>query len=143
MTIAEYHKNAKAINLQQLAADIIEEHRDEIVMLNQRQLYTKSETQKGAKLDPYRSTVYAEYKYAMNPLAGLGRPDLSLTGDFYKAFYVKVTKTTFEVDSRDKKAGHLKEKYGDEIFGLSDDSLAELTKDYIEVALLTRIKQLL
>lgn len=141
MTIEGYFIRAQAIDLPALVVESLEESSEAIITLNQLQLFTESEKQTGDKLEPYDSIVYAMDKNKQNPLTGLFNPDFYLTGDFYKGFFVKVEKTSFEVDSNDSKSGFLKARDGDEIFGLNDEHLAQLTTDYIELALMTKIKE--
>lgn len=51
------------------------------------------------------------------------------TGDFYEGFKVVKSQNEFFVTSTDEKTASLKRKYGDDIFGLTDDSKDELRKE--------------
>lgn len=77
----------------------------------------------------------------MNPTLGWGKPDLKNTGDFYKAMHVTVTKDEFEVDSTDEKSGDLKKKYGDKIFGLSEQHIQQFNTEFFNDALIQKIKK--
>lgn len=78
----------------------------------------------GNKIAPkYRRMRYALAKFAVNPLAGLGVPDLRLTGAFYAGFQTKVTPETFATISTDEKNDVLIKKY--DPFGLDPESKAE------------------
>jgi hypothetical protein len=65
-------------------------------------------------------------KNSMNPLPGLGVPDLKLTGAFYRGFQTKVTPEAFSTSSTDEKNDALTAKY--DPFGLDQESKSE----YIE-----------
>ena len=52
--------------------------------------------------------------------------NLKDSGDFHKATYADVRGSIVNFDSRDKKSGLLKEKSGEDIFGLNEESLTEV-----------------
>lgn len=105
-------------NLVQQAETIVAEVQDIILDYNRDRLY-KGENAQGQKIRPNYSRVkYARAKNQMNPLPGLGTPDLKVTGRFYAEFYLTANNGKFEIFSSDEKAKVLKAKYGD-IFGLT------------------------
>lgn len=65
----------------------------------------------------YRSKSYALRKHAINPLPGLGTPDLKLTGEFYRQIDVEAGANVFDIISKDEKGPMLENKYPG-IFGL-------------------------
>lgn len=135
-TIKKIQTQVRRLDLRSQMPVLIEQTANEIEELNKAQLYQRGEDSTGTKLDPYRSTIYGEFKHRMNPSPGLGTPDLFLTGAFYRGFFVRVTPTTFGVDSRDSKSSDLKRKYGETIFGLTRAS----KRDYIQIALWQAVK---
>jgi hypothetical protein len=54
------------------------------------------------------------------------RVTLRDTGDFHKSIKVDADRTYFEIYATDWKTDDLKEKYGDEILGLTPENKAEL-----------------
>ena len=108
----------------------LEETKEPIIGLNTSQLYDEGVDKNGNKLQPYRSRgenyeSYAAMKHRMNPKPGFGNPDLFLTGEFQHSMNLRVEGEVFEIDSTDTKTNKLREKYGDQIFGLTDESKQE------------------
>lgn len=139
MTISEAYRRFQQVDLRNQVPVIIELTSEEIILLNQMQLYTESLDKSGAELGGYRSQEYENLKRGLNP--GLdGKVDLRLTGDFYGGFYVRVEDTEFTIGSTDSKASKLEAKYGKAIFGMTDESKARYSmgvffnalKNYIE-----------
>lgn len=110
------------LDLRSQVPTIIENTEEEIVELNQEQLYLSGIDAEGNTLDHYRNPEYSEMKAAMNPNPGAGIPDLNLTGNFYRGFEVSVTKDEFILSSTDPKTEWLEERYGEKIFGFTRDS---------------------
>lgn len=141
MTIEGFYNKAKQVNLKDLVIETMEEQREDIIALNQYQLYIHSEDSVGDKLENYKTLEYSLYKNRKNPDVGFGNPDLYDTGVFFRKMYLTVDQDSFEIDSSDKKSSDLKNKYGDKIFGLSSDSLAMYTKDYFNTLFFYKIRQ--
>lgn len=141
MTIDEYYNKANSINLRDLVQETIIEQGDNIIFLNQYRLFNESKDADGDRLPYYKSIGYSSIKNKMNPSLGFGKPDLKNEGDFYRGFFVKVTKEEFELDSKDDKSGELKKKYGDKIFGLSEDHIEEFSKEFFNEALIENINK--
>lgn len=118
----------RQINLRDEVPKIIEESKEKIEAFNQMQLYSGLDS-KGNKIRSYRNKSYAYKKSTINPKPGLGTPDLKLTGKFYRGMKVIVTSSTFEVDSVDGKTSDLIEKYGEGIFGLTEESKTEYAQN--------------
>jgi hypothetical protein len=66
----------------------------------------------------------------MNPLPPFRVPDLHLTGAFYGGMKLDVSGDSFTITSTDGKTPELVEKYGEDIFGLSEEG-AQLVKEEI------------
>jgi hypothetical protein len=134
MTINEAYKRVKNLDLRAQVPIIIELTSEELIMLNQAQLYTKSIDRDGEALGGYQSQFYEDLKKGMNPQLG-GLVDLNLTGDFYGGFYVRVEDTEFIIGSTDEKSQELENKYGKDIFGITDDSRGEYIRTAFFIAL--------
>lgn len=122
MTIAEAYKRFKSINLRQQVPILIEQDSDTVIDLNQEQLYERSVDKNGAPLRLYGSVGYSLDKNKMNSKPGFGRPDLYLTGAFYRGFKIKATRNILTITSSDSKTSALTKKYGRDIFGLDEQS---------------------
>lgn len=102
--------------LKPLAKDIAEENRDQL------RIGMKSD---GSFLPNYSSVSIT--KFGKKP----GKIKLRDTGDFYEGIKPDFAKTGFTLDSTDWKNEKLKADYGDEILGLSDYGLKEISRDAI------------
>jgi hypothetical protein len=115
----------ESLDLRAQIPSLIESTEETIIALNQRQLYTQSIDKDGDPLGGYRSAEYESLKASMNPILG-GLVDLNFTGAFYRGFrLLTVDENIFEIDSTDSKSEQLENKYGEAIFGLTEDSLSE------------------
>ena len=128
-TIIRYATNFAKIDIQAQLPSLMEQVSDEAVAYNQQQLYRSSVDRFGKSLRKYTSLSYALYKYKRNPLPGLYRPDLNLTGTLYRGMYLRVTGRSFYLGSSDAKEGRIEKKYGKDIWGLTRESKSKLAKD--------------
>lgn len=78
----------------------------------------------GGTFRKYRSASYARLKNAMNPLPGLGNPDLKYTGSFYQGIYVNVSGGKITIGSHDDKAQMLEANYKN-VFGLDPQDMED------------------
>jgi len=121
-TIADMYRRFKSINLRQQVPILIEQDADTVTDLNKEQLYERSVDKNGAPLRLYGSVGYSLDKNRINPRPGFGRPDLYLTGAFYRGFNIRVTRNALTITSSDSKTSMLTKKYGQDIFGLDQQS---------------------
>lgn len=101
--------------------DIIRESfestKNELADFNRDQLNEGFDSQ-GNRLKKYRNKSYAIKKNSINPLPGLGNPDLRLTGSFHKSIFIEVVSDRIKFFASDKKAKMLEQRYGlDLIYG--------------------------
>ena len=124
MTVAQYARNIKALRSEifNIIVESIEETLNEAIELNKSQLFENSMDRKGKKLRQYRSKDYARKKNMMNPLPGLGSPDLFDTGKFFDSFDAQIVGQSVLFYATDSKTGSLIEKYGSDIFGLTNEA---------------------
>jgi hypothetical protein len=125
MFISELANNAKALDPLKLFAESVEENKEYIVDLNTGQL-GKGRDSKNASLFPYANDDYAKFKKSIGSEAPLGTPNLKLTGEFWSGFNVKTDKEGLVISSTDSKSEKLKSGYGEDIFGLTDESKKDL-----------------
>jgi len=141
MTIKEAFRRAQFLNLRKQVPIIIELTSEEIIALNQAQLYTRSIDSDGDALGGYQDAFYEELKKGLNPQLN-GKVDLYLTGDFYSGFYVQVDDTEFIIGSTDEKSQKLENKYGKWIFGLTDESKSEYIRKVFFNAVLNYVSNI-
>lgn len=122
MTINEAYRRFSSINLRKQVPILIEQDSETVIELNQSQLYDRSVDKNNKPLSIYRSVPYAAEKNRMNPKPGFRRPDLFVTGQFYRGFNIKVTQNILTITSSDSKTSALTKKYGTDIFGLDEIS---------------------
>ena len=110
-----------------------------ITGMNKEQLSLGFDSQ-GQQLMPYASPEYAVLKKNhFGSEAPMGIPNLKLSGDFYKGFFIIIDSTKITISSKDIKTLELEGKYGD-IFGLEPEKLGELAHSYILPRLAAAIK---
>lgn len=95
--------------------EMVNADKELLTQLNKQQLF-ENEDSKGKSLGTYESISYAQRK-------GRATVDLNLTGDFYAVFFVDTKEFPVVFSSRDNKTKWLTKKYGQDIFGLSKESL--------------------
>jgi hypothetical protein len=81
----------------------------------------------GAKIgdsEPYRSNVYATYKNDLNPLAGIGNPDLNVTGDYWESITAIIKGRVIQMFAKDPKAPVLSHYNG---IGIADYNYKEIS----------------
>lgn len=108
----------------------------------QNQLYelgVNSDNKKIADYAPYTSTTIAIKRLKGQPT---NRVTLRDSGDFHASFFLDIDDYKFFIDATDDKVNKLAFKYGENIFGLTDSNINELTWEYIYPMLLDKIKNL-
>ena len=77
------------------------------------------------QLKEYASETYARMKASLNPK---GVTDLKLTGDFHRSFVAITEKFPVLFSASNSKTDKLVTKYGENIFGLDEESKTILSK---------------
>lgn len=124
------------------ASEIIQEPsvEYEILSLNKKQLYEEGEGSDKKKLMSYRNPFYADMKAELR--GGLELTDLFLTGEFQRNFYIISDNQKYEISSTDSKTNKLVNKYGQRIFGLTENNKVEAQK-IVKPRLIERINDVL
>lgn len=130
MTLKELQQRVTALQIgnkmEILQLEATYEAADEIVELNQDQLWA------GRRADGEMLPDYAD---------GSGPIKLFDTGRFYDGFFVE-RKGSFPITiSSDNKVEMLTKRYGDEIFGLTRESIKELAENVIQPILVEKIRE--
>ena len=110
------------MDVKQASYEAVVQTKEVITDLQKEQMYQGLNSE-GKKIGRYRNNKYARAKFDMNPLPGLGIPDLKLTGAFYAGFKTEVTPEIFITSSTDEKNADLTAKY--DPFGLDQESKTE------------------
>lgn len=123
-TIRNFNNRIQSVNFKEVVALSMNQTKDEMVKFNQDDLSVSLLSTSTPITPRYKSGAYAKNKFALNPSAGLGSPDLKLTGSFYRGIYVTVdlASYSFTLNSTDSKSTQLELRYTPKIFGLTYDS---------------------
>ena len=131
MTLKELQQRVIALQIgntmEVLQLEATYEAAEEIVEFNKDQLWS------GRKADGEMMPDYAD---------GSGPIKLFDTGSFYDGFFVE-RKGSFPItiSSSDVKTEMLTKRYGDEIFGLTRESIKELAENHIQPILVEKIRE--
>lgn len=107
----------------------------------QRDQMLEGKNAEGKTIGRYRDPAYARYKNSLNPVPGLGIPDLKLTGEFYREIYAEVRGDKVIIDSTNEKTEALAKRFGESIFGLNKATKAELIKKDLKPVFLKNIRE--
>ena len=118
-TVNQLRSRLTALNVKDVSFRSVEETKEVITEIQRQQMFQGLNAE-GKKIGRYRSNKYARVKNEMNPLPGLGIPDLKLTGAFYAKMETDVTPEVFKSFSTDEKNAELTAKY--DPFGLNKES---------------------
>lgn len=127
--------------------EVIKENESVIVDMNaENQLFEKGVNALGVSISSYRP--YSDKTVEIKKMKGqpYNRVTLRDTGDFHSAFFVRVSRENFSIDSTDWKTKKLEKKYGDQkgdIFGLTDENLTELITEYVAPEVLEIAKKMI
>lgn len=124
--------------------DIVTEYEAEICDMNtENQLFEQGVNRLGVSIMDYRP--YRPLTLEIKAMKGqpTDRVTLRDEGDFHASFFVTATNSEFDISAADWKTKDLRKKYGNQIFGLTDENKNILTWEYIYPALLEKAHSLL
>lgn len=126
-TVSDLIDTLKNFNLNATITACIEQTKDDYIELNTQQQLFKGLDATGNEMAPlYKSPYYAKKKNQMNPIPGLGVPDLKVTGSFYQKMNIEVESDSFKISSDVDYAQYLEKNYEDEkIYGLTEENQEE------------------
>lgn len=138
----EYRLRAFKDNLPMYLEDIIRDKEDVIVSaIADDQLYRRGINGRGEKIMsymPYTAKTIQNKKRKGQPTT---RVTLRDTGAFHKSMFVVFDSEGFYITASDEKTQDLVEKYGEEIFRLTDKNFTRIIRSHIRKELVKRLKR--
>lgn len=128
--------------LPMMLEDIIMDKEDVIVSaIANDQLYRRGINGKGVKIMSYAPYTETTKKIKAKKGQPTTRVTLRDTGAFHESMFVVFDSEGFHVTASDDKTQALVEKYGDNIFRLTDKNLTRIVRSHVRKELVKRIKQ--
>lgn len=112
-------KKFQSIDLKAEIPNIIDRTQQDLIQLNQSQLFDKGVNADNEELQPY--TFLTEF-FKREKGQPFDRTTLKDTGAFYAGFNIKTSDQFIIFDSTDSKTSDLEQKYGNRIFGLTPEN---------------------
>ena len=142
-TVTELHKKLKKATEKRIKDKVAEFIViDSNLRKEKKQEFKQGDNPDGSAIGQYKNKDYQSMKMRMNPLAG-GDVDLILTGKFSNQMFVKsLGNSRFIFKSKDKKEDMLKEKYGEQIMGLNEETFLDAQYKRYVPKLVKYIKQI-
>ena len=128
--VLKLEQNLKRFNLQATLDSILREFESVIIDLNtENQLFERGIDANGEALPMPYAPFTVDYKQAVGQPTD--RITLRDTGEFHSGFFVRYKNKEFSLWSSDGKTEELIDRWGEDIFGLTEESLNELIWGYI------------
>lgn len=142
--IDKFKKVGEELDTGEIAKKIVRDNDNILIDMNaQDQLYAKGVNRLGVRIDEYQPYRPLTIQVKIEKRQPYDRVTLKDTGEFYDSFYVETAEDRFYIKASDEKTNWLIKKYGAEIFGLTNDSLAEFINDYVKDEAYNRVKEIL
>ena len=123
MTFTDLQQKIASLNVEQIINSVYNETKAQLEDLNTEQLSAGINVN-GGTFPKYEFPEYAKLKNKMNPVPGIGNPDLKYTGDFHRSITAEITGTKIDIRSNltGEKVQNLEQWYSPErIYGLSEE----------------------
>lgn len=146
-TLLELNRRAKKIDTDKIFGNALQSNSKNVIQALQDQLYKGitagyQGNEYSFRYNP-KNKSYIEKKRSMNPSAG-GKVDFKLTGSFYKGMtLIKENNTEFYINSSDEKTGLLKDRYGNNLMGLTKNTSSFVGERYIKLAMQQGLRKIL
>lgn len=142
--IEKFKKVGEELDTGEIAKKIVRDNDNILIDMNEQdQLYAKGVNRLGVRIDEYQPYRPLTIQVKIEKRQPYDRVTLKDTGEFYDSFYVETAEDRFYIKASDEKTNWLIKKYGAEIFGLTNDSLAEFINDYVKDEAYNRVKEIL
>ena len=140
----EYRLRAFKDSLPMLLEDIVRDKEDVIVSaIADDQLYRRGINGKGKKIMDYMPYTARTIKNKKRKGQPTTRVTLRDTGAFHESMYVVFDSEGFYITASDEKTQGLVEKYGEEIFRLTDKNFTRIVRSHIRKELVKRLKRVI
>lgn len=126
--------------LEYMLLRVIKQNEELFIDANTGQLMAGKDNNDNPIEPPYASALYAAFKLTLNPA---GVVDLKLTGDFHESFVLRTNQFPLLIGATDPKTEDLRNKYGDDIFGITEQGLAEINQGYLKEQIQNQYRNLL
>lgn len=133
------YRKLQKLNTDQVIVESVQQTTGDFTEENKKQLF-EGFNKVGGRLRRYGSHKYARVKNEMNPIPGLGNPDLKVTGAFYGGINTTVSGDIIKTISSDAKNDELTAKYKG-IFGLGGPFKQEYVSKKLRPAFRKGIKK--
>lgn len=142
--IEKFKKVGEELDTGEIAKKIVRDNDNILIDMNEQdQLYAKGVNRLGVRIDEYQPYRPLTIQVKIEKRQPYDRVTLKDTGEFYDSFYVETAEDRFYIKASDEKTNWLIKKYGAEVFGLTNDSLAEFINDYVKDEAYNRVKEIL
>lgn len=137
----EYRLRAFKDALPDYLGEAIWANRDLIVStIADKQLYEQGINGQGREIMSYRPYKPSTIKRKLRKGQPTNRVTLRDTGDFHRSMFLVVEEDGFYITSDDKKTPYLVQKYGDNIFRLTNENFTALVRENIRQTLISKLK---
>nr|DAT45920.1 MAG TPA: hypothetical protein [Caudoviricetes sp.] len=137
-------KVKEALDTGRIAKEIVRDNDNILIDMNaQDQLFAKGVNRLGVRIDEYRPYSPFTIKVKIEKRQPYDRVTLKDIGEFYNSFFVETAEDRFYIKASDEKTDRLIKKYGAEIFGLTNESLANFINDYVKDEAAKKVKEIL
>lgn len=137
-------KVKEALDTGRIAKEIVRDNDNILIDMNaQDQLFYKGVNRLGVRIDEYRPYSPFTINVKIEKRQPYDRVTLKDTGEFYDSFYVETAEDRFYIKASDEKTDRLIKRYGAEIFGLTNESLAEFINDCVKDEAAKKVKEIL
>lgn len=127
MNLNQAARKAKNYNFERELLNIVSLNDKIALNLNRdSQLFEQGIDSKGNPISPEYTPFTVEMKRFSNQPSD--RVTLRDTEDFHNSFFMDASKFPIRIDATDSKTSELKGKYGEDIFGLTEDSQGDFNK---------------
>jgi hypothetical protein len=130
MSLQKFISALKSFDVENELLKVVRNNEDVILDLTREdQLFQKGIDSLGNKLP----TPYAPFTIEIKQAKGQPTDRITLRdeGDFHNAFFLRANNFPIVIDSSDSKRNELAIEWGEDIFGLTEDSLFETRKDVL------------
>jgi len=124
-------------SIDQIVIDLIKDNEKLVIKMNLANLNSGINNKSEKLVPPYRPSTVKRKKRKGQPF---NRVTLKDEGDFHEGFFVEYGEDEFSLQGDDPKTRYLIRKYGNDIFGLTEENIDEL-KNKIRERLTEEIKK--